>query len=287
VHSFRGILFEFPGGYTHLARQQKRNIVITQNRTPASVAFLIGVDCAAQDRNMGLALGEASQDTLLVRDVVHSKSGVLPILVGWIQTHDPAIIALDAPLGWPASMGQELAGHQAGAGIPVPADEFFSRHTDRVVKKITGKRPMEVGANLIGRTAHSAVNLLQDLRRETSRRLPLATEVGQEDETIGIEVYPALVLRSRGLSDRRYKGRGKEGEDIRRSLVQALSSELVFESDPAAVLKSDHGFDAMLCLLCALDFLKGDVLEPNDRDRAESEGWIWFKPPGKSGARKL
>lgn len=144
--------------------------------------FLIGLDRASRDRNMGLALGEMYQGWVVVREVLLSVSSVLPILARWIQTHDPAVLAFDAPLGWPAPMGQQPAGHRAGEAIPAPAAEFFSRHNDCTVRKITGKRPVEVGANLIGRTAHATVNLLRELREQTKRRLPLATGKGKQEE---------------------------------------------------------------------------------------------------------
>ena len=36
--------------------------------------------------------------------------------------------------------------------------------------------------------------------------------------------------------------------------------------------------DAVVCLLAAMDFLGGYALPPDDRDRAEREGWIWVRP---------
>jgi hypothetical protein len=244
----------------------------------------MGIDCASRDENMGLVLGEVSAGRLAIREVRDTQPEVLPILTQWTLTHNPLLLALDAPLGWPRGMGPSLASHRAGEGIPVPPDELFARHTDRFVRERTKKRPMEVGANLIARTALRAVNLLDELRTRTSLALPVASASGPPREPSVMEVYPALVLRSRGLSEVGYKGEGRKKERIRGELLHALYGELTLACDEERIVGTDHAFDAMLCALCALDFLNGDVLEPDDPDRAASEGWIWFRSPGPTAA---
>jgi len=245
---------------------------------------VIGIDCASRDENMGLVLGEVSVGRLTVLEVRDTRPEVLPILKEWVLTHDPVLLALDAPLGWPNGMGSRLASHRAGEGIPVSPDELFARHTDRFVRERTKKRPMEVGANLIARTALRAVNLLEELRAQTGGALPVATTSGPPPEPSVMEVYPALVLRSRGLSEVGYKGQGREKERIRSDLLRALASELILACPENRVVGTDHAFDATLCALCALDFLREDVVEPDDPARVLSEGWIWFRPCGSSAA---
>ena len=44
-------------------------------------------------------------------------------------------------------------------------------------------------------------------------------------------------------------------------------------------IKSDHILDAILCVLAAADFVRGDVIMPKNEAQAKQEGWIWFKKP--------
>jgi hypothetical protein len=46
----------------------------------------------------------------------------------------------------------------------------------------------------------------------------------------------------------------------------------------ARMRASDHLLDAALCCLAAADFLRGDVISPDDLSLAEREGWIWVSP---------
>ena len=91
-------------------------------------------------------------------------------------------------------------------------DHLFSRHTDRVVRARTGKRPLEVGADRIARAALRAVKVLGELRAETSLSLPLALTPGMPEEPSAIEVYPAATLLARGLASSGCKGRGRGTE---------------------------------------------------------------------------
>ena len=50
------------------------------------------------------------------------------------------------------------------------------------------------------------------------------------------------------------------------------------------ILSDKNIFDAVLCVLAAADFVKGDVIRPTNRALAKKEGWIWVKSP-QSDAR--
>ena len=262
---------------------------------------IIGIDCAAQDRKCGLALGVLQEQGLQVLDVAHGLDAIMPRLVAWVGAHTPVLLAMDAPLGWPAPLGEALAEHRAGEAIRPSADELFHRHTDRVVWKETGKRPMEVGADRIARTAARAVNVLAELRDATGEAIPLAWEAGPQPRSAAIEVYPATTLRSRGMSDSGYKGRGDERVARRAEMVRELGELMDLpagvgalaepdsparpgspgkpdplpDSDP--LVDSDDALDAVLCLLAGADFLEGEVVAPDDVERARREGWIWFR----------
>ena len=47
------------------------------------------------------------------------------------------------------------------------------------------------------------------------------------------------------------------------------------------MIVTDHALDAVLCLVAALDYVNGEVVQPPsaELDRVRQEGWIWFRPP--------
>ncbi len=83
-------------------------------------------------------------------------------------------LALDAPLGWPAVLGETLGPHIAGESLDGTPNELFRRQTDHFIKAVIGRQPLDVGADRIARTAHAALGLLEQLRQLTGQPVPLA-----------------------------------------------------------------------------------------------------------------
>lgn len=241
------------------------------------MTYVIGIDSAAQDSKCGLALGALNADRVTLLEVATKQKSVLPTLLRWVRDHEPAIIAMDAPLGWPDLMGPSLISHEAGQPIAPSANALFRRETDRVVRERTGKQPMEVGAEKIARAALRAVKLIGELREATGYALPLPLTSGIPDQPTMIEVYPALTLRSRAISDRGYKGNKAHHREQRLRLLDEVGPHINLPADPSLLVESDDAFDAMVCLLAAADFCGGNVVAPTDVDRAKKEGWIWFR----------
>jgi hypothetical protein len=154
---------------------------------------------------------------------------------------------------------------------------LFRRDTDRYVEEVLGKRPLEVGADRIARTALSALRLLEDLRERLDDPIPLAWTEDDLPSISAIEVYPAATLRSRGLPSEGYKK--KEDYEARERLLKAFTREVTIEPDHSEILANDNIFDAMVCALAGTDFIMGRAIEPPDRELAKKEGWIWFKRP--------
>ena len=120
--------------------------------------ILIGVDCATKPNKTGLALGTFENGQLTVVCAKVGSKGELPetIITDWLPKEQPVLLAFDAPLGWPISLGKELSAHNAGMLLRGDSDDLFRRETDRTVKRETRKQPLDVGADRIARTAHSA-----------------------------------------------------------------------------------------------------------------------------------
>jgi hypothetical protein len=237
--------------------------------------FVLGIDCAAQPENTGLALAEVGE-SLRVHRVHPGRRGedIAGTAARIIEGRAPLLVAIDAPLGWPAAMGPALVAHRAGEVLAPEPNALFRRATDDVVAAKIGKRPLDVGGDRIARAAHAALRLLDGLRERSGLELRVATRRGEGQV---LEVYPAATLHVRGMRSSGYKGAGARAE--RREILAGLEPDL-----PAAVheaaLASDHLLDAILCCIAGRDYLEGPVLEPEDVSKADAEGWIWVRDPG-------
>jgi predicted RNase H-like nuclease len=238
----------------------------------------IGVDCASDPKNVGLALGRFVDGHIAVEAVRRGAREPSPVEVvaRWIETRGaPVLLALDAPLGWPVPLADTLVAHRAGDPLDAEAHALFRRATDRFVRDRLGKQPLDVGADRIARTAHAALAFLSTLRQRLGLPIPLAWQ----PEVAGmaaIEVYPAATLAAHGLLAPGYKH--PQGHDVRRRLAAELGERLALPHNDA-LFHSDHLLDAALCVLAAQDFLRGEAMPPLDRGLAEREGWIWVRQP--------
>src|SRR5688500_17232343 len=97
---------------------------------------LIGIDCATVDSKVGLSIGTICTDRCVIQyaDTCSSERSVAEVVVERLAGSTRALLAFDAPLGWPRPMGESLVAHQAGAFLSVEADELFRRETDRFVR---------------------------------------------------------------------------------------------------------------------------------------------------------
>lgn len=239
---------------------------------------IVGIDCAVQPKKMGIAVGLLSSGSIKVESIQHGLSNPTQFIADAMQMSIPVLLALDAPLGWPAPMGEELADHYAADRVSVPPNMIFRRDTDRFVKKTIGKQSLDVGADRIARTAWSAVNLLAEVRRLTGSNIPLAWSSGMIHESSCIEVYPAATLEAQGLSSRGYKGNKPVHCESRKNLFAKLNVTLeLADYLKRTAVSNDDAFDSLICLLAAVDFLEGKAMRPENIDTARKEGWIWVR----------
>lgn len=257
---------------------------------------ILGVDVASRLGNTGVAKGVLSDSGLVVELAFRGGSDGLPgrptepaapAVAQWLasiinQTSSPVLIALDAPLGWPQSLSDGLANHQAGGEILTPdgPNRLWRRLTDQDIHARFGKLPLEVGANYIARAAWTALEILRLTRilAEQPISVPLAP---QTNGITAIETYPAATLRAwLGKSPGKYKS---TAPDLRAQLLTTLSPHLQIEPDAtAAATKSDHVFDAVACVLAGADFQLNRCPEvaPHNQAIARREGWIHTRQSG-------
>jgi predicted RNase H-like nuclease len=218
--------------------------------------LLVGLDAASRHSKFGFPLGHYDNGRVQIESAgLLEEKGCADALTARIapriRESERALIAIDAPLGWPLSLGRELPGHSAGQAFKADKDLLFNRETDRFVRKLLGKRTLEVAADKIARAAHTALQILATLRVTTGREIPLAWNP-EFSGTAAIEVYPAGTLIARGVPSTGYK---EVKDKVRRmAIATGLKNEIPDLS--GYVDGSTDVFDACLCLLAGMDFLE-------------------------------
>lgn len=243
--------------------------------------LIVGIDCSTDPRKIGLAAAERRADSLRITDlrIGGTATEVRDILSRWISDSSACLLALDSPLGWPASLGRSLAGHDAGGALPVEANELFRRETDRTVRKEIGKQSLDVGADRIARTALSTLRLIQDLRDTLNIEIPLAWSPDLVRCTAAIEVYPAATLIGHSLRASGYKDVKRQPERV--EIVKELAPKMEIGAPHLQLAEGNADLlDALVCVLAGDDFLNGDCVNPKNPREATKEGWIWFRRPG-------
>ncbi|MFZ1396378.1 MAG: DUF429 domain-containing protein [Candidatus Promineifilaceae bacterium] len=240
---------------------------------------IIGIDCATQAQKTGLAVGlwDGTAVSLHTVTLGHKKEPLAHTLANWLPTDTPTLLAIDAPLGWPGDLGDQLASHQAGDPLPVPPNTLFRRETDRHTWQRTGKLPLDVGADRIARTAHAALALLADLRQLTGQPIPLAWQPQNLPALSAIEVYPAgtskMLFAPKKVPS--YKGMG--GGNGRIAILNQLKNYTTLPPETNLMQSNDDALDAALCVLAGADFLRGLAEPPANLAQAQKEGWIWVR----------
>lgn len=201
------------------------------------------------------------------------------IVSAWIADFKAAsLLTLDAPLGWPAPLSRALSDHRAGRPLSEPSNRLFRRETDRVIRKVTGKQSLDVGADRIARTARWALGFLGRVEEEIGARVPLAWSRTDLQRVHAIEVYPAATLCAHGIAIRGYKN--LDNVSARRAVVTWLGGRLDLGEHSPSLLEGADILDAAICVAAGLDFLDGNTIPPTNRQTAETEGWIWCFDPG-------
>ena len=251
---------------------------------------IIGIDFSTEPEKVGIALAKHTGKALHIFELQAGENPNSTVL-DWLKCsrcrgHD-VLLAIDAPLGWPNPLRSALTGHKAGDPIDASGDAMFSRATDAFVRRATKKKPLEVGANLIARTALAALKFLGELRSGAGMDIPLAWSPTALSGAAVIEVYPASTLKAHGLPSNRYKGNSDEERENRAVILGQLQREAHLHEDNRLIaLNSADALDAVVCALAGADFLCGEACFPDDLGLAKVEGWIWTKPSRPTLPRK-
>jgi len=240
---------------------------------------IVGIDCAAQAKKVGLAYSKGRS----VEGVVAGVPDPAEQILDWVDWDLPVLLAMDAPLGWPKPMAIELSQHRPGVAIQTAPNDFFRRRTDRVVHAALRRPTLDVGADKIARAAHGALQLLNDVRSRSGQSLPILWDIPHGSESGVIEVYPAGTLKSHGYPYQGYKSNKPEQAALRRVIVGHVAKVLTLP-ETSIMSENADALDAVVCVISGLDFLSGLCIEPgDDLEVAKTEGWIWLKDPHPAG----
>ncbi len=236
---------------------------------------ITGIDCAVQSHKVGIAIASYELGKCRILSALRCDARRPPseAVKAWHDKSPISLIALDAPLGWPEDLSTALSDHSAGFHISNSANKLFQRETDREIYQRLGKKPLDVGANFIARTAKAALDFLQEMRSLTGESIPLAWQMEAPEVLSAIEVYPAATLRSSGLPIVDYKKLPQV--DGRRQIIDALPDWLNVSEVKESMLNSPDVLDAVLCVLAAVEFVNGNCVPPSNSRIAKKEGWIW------------
>lgn len=243
---------------------------------PTAFSRIIGIDFATKEPGRGMVLALKETRGVRLARVWNRHDPFLDVVARWVdEDREATLIAVDAPLGWPAPLTAALESHRAGGAIRTPADHMFRRRTDDFVREAIGKRPLEVGADLIARTAHAALDFLDQLGKKLGTAIPLAWSPNDEGGPAAIEVYPAATLKAHEMRHTGYK-KASQGDE-RSEMVKALRRRWMAIPDSCAseLRKNADTLDAAICAFAAGDFIAGRAEDPEDEDLARREGWIW------------
>jgi predicted RNase H-like nuclease len=241
---------------------------------------IIGIDCATQPSKTCLSRAVFADGVLSITEsrTAGRKATIAEYIYPWLRESRLSLIALDAPLGWPAALGRALSGHSAGGKISDAANKLFRRTTDEVVKEKLRKVPLDVGADRIARTAVAALVVLEELGKLVGNEISLAWSPGLETGVYAIEVYPAGTLRAYEMLGKvTHKG---TTDLMKADLLERMEKDGEIEclGGLQAVIGNEHVLDSVICAIAARDFLNGKVVFPSEAQTAlaEKEGWIWF-----------
>ena len=95
--------------------------------------IVIGIDCATAAKNVGIALADCDESrcALVAVELGDTHESLAQKIASWLPSSGPALLALDAPLGWPSSLGPALVQHVAGEPVGENPNLLFKGGTDR------------------------------------------------------------------------------------------------------------------------------------------------------------
>ncbi|SDI26533.1 Protein of unknown function [Natribacillus halophilus] len=181
----------------------------------------------------------------------------------FLDTGHPVIIGVDAPLGYPKEFVRFING---GAHPPrKPQKDIHNplayRYTDQVIHEALGKKPMSAAFDRIGNNTTVAIQHTRMWEENDHFKVYPMAEQSEKDSRIIIEVYPALVKKSK----------------------TSQASEALRKYLPAGIRPGTDAYDASICALYAIAYGTNGALLPklvhppeHANHVVKKEGWIYY-----------
>jgi len=201
------------------------------------------------------------RDSLFALDYILEKASYKKPL----SEHSQVIIAVDAPLTFPAEFKKFLNDNQYF--LSRPSKEIYNplayRKTDRYIYEKFKKKPLSAVFDRLGTNATVAIAHLRKWRQEYGFSL-LPVQKNRPNRII-IEVYPALLKNSKAAP-----------------AFKPIKSLLPEDLSP-----NTNAYDSALCAIMGLAYKKEVNIKglpelvkvPQDDEQAKKEGWIYHFPP--------
>lgn len=257
-------------------------------------SLIVGVDLSSQPKDTAAVWFErAGSGSVTVRC---QPGGVTNDgLREWL-THASAVIAIDAPFGWPQPFAELVRWWQGGAAAPSPvlqvagsqaavSELLAYRMTDRFVRKYHLKRDKQTKAQAAGWP--SGLSVSTNWISYTTMRLTTVfadPEIEPIDHSgmsgPALEVYPGAALAEWGMVDGSYKPAKKKGDakekatdrliDLAKKIAEHLRGVQPaidgVDALEAQMRSSDHVADAAVAAMCAWASLVGCTYQPPGSD---------------------
>lgn len=229
------------------------------------------MDLAAEPTRTALAIIEWDDDAARL---THLQLGTRDDEIVELST-DATSVGIDCAFGWPIEFVEFVAAHarqaqseRAHSGIELRRRLAY-RHTDRVVRELTGRWPLSVSTDRLGMTAIHCAELIEAF-----------TEAGEPVDRSGggrlAEVYPAAALRAWGLLTPGYKTKPEARILAAEVLLDALPWLETDTAQSTLLGHSDDALDALVASLIARAHALGKTLPvpPELLEAARVEGWV-------------
>jgi NADH:ubiquinone oxidoreductase subunit E len=228
-----------------------------------------------------------------------------------MSDYDRIIIAVDAPLGWPAAFQRfvQQPMHQAGEQASTAYEALKYRQTDRYIADIHPNIDAVLSASFDTMTSLTTVAITALKKWRTAKELTVMPHdgPGEPKKGVAIEVYPGLV-KGQGKVVEAYRKAFQEqlwpdksaqisihGGNYRAMAAQAIKSvfeNIYHQKNPKSNQnrRATDVCDALICALMGLGYQLGhqasdvglpplsttDDIPPELRELARQEGWIFY-----------
>ena len=97
--------------------------------------IVVGIDSATAAKKVGIALADCDESrcALVAVELGESQELLARKIASWLPSAGSALLALDAPLGWPAALGPALVQHVAGEPVGQNPGLLFRRSIQRPI----------------------------------------------------------------------------------------------------------------------------------------------------------